>query len=75
MADACSDRVVAASPLRQRQLLLTKGDNNPADDIELYRGLEWLGRKHVVGVVRGYVPYVGYVTIAMVGYSLFLSRV
>lgn len=53
------------------------------DDIELYQGLEWLERKHIVGKVRGYgvlsflyrtalkvdfrfLPYVGYVTIAMV---------
>jgi len=35
------------------QLLLTKGDNNYVDDIELYQGLEWLERKHIVGKVRG----------------------
>ncbi|PFH53452.1 hypothetical protein AMATHDRAFT_73288 [Amanita thiersii Skay4041] len=48
-----------------KQLMLTKGDNNHVDDIELYQGLEWLERKHIVGKVRGFVPYVGYVTIAM----------
>ncbi|KAF9011819.1 hypothetical protein BDQ17DRAFT_1396883 [Cyathus striatus] len=47
------------------QYLLTKGDNNYVDDIELYQGLEWLERKHIVGKVRGFLPYVGYVTIAM----------
>ncbi|KAE9395427.1 hypothetical protein BT96DRAFT_997649 [Gymnopus androsaceus JB14] len=47
------------------QLLLTKGDNNHVDDIELYQGLDWLERKHIVGKVRGFLPYVGYVTIAM----------
>ncbi|KZT28249.1 signal peptidase complex catalytic subunit SEC11 [Neolentinus lepideus HHB14362 ss-1] len=47
------------------QLLLTKGDNNPVDDIDLYNGLDWLERRHVVGKVRGFLPYVGYVTIAM----------
>ena len=76
---------VSAVPL-SHQRLLTKGDNNYVDDIELYKGLEWLERKHIVGKVRGYVlfsnlihiqnillslvlrflPYVGYVTIAMV---------
>jgi len=76
---------VSAVPL-SRQRLLTKGDNNPVDDVELYKGLEWLERKHIIGKVRGYVPssdlndapnislffilrflpYVGYVTIAMV---------
>ncbi|KAF9530568.1 signal peptidase complex catalytic subunit SEC11 [Crepidotus variabilis] len=47
------------------QRLLTKGDNNYVDDIELYQGLDWLERKHIVGKVRGFLPYVGYVTIAM----------
>ncbi|KAG5734818.1 Signal peptidase complex catalytic subunit SEC11C [Termitomyces sp. T112] len=47
------------------QLLLTKGDNNAVDDIDLYRGIKWLERKHIVGKVRGFLPYVGYVTIAM----------
>nr|VWO98601.1 DNA helicase (EC [Ganoderma boninense] len=57
--------LVPASPLAPRQLLLTKGDNNHVDDLELYQGLEWLERKHIVGKVRGFLPYVGYVTIAM----------
>jgi len=48
-----------------KQLMLTKGDNNYVDDIDLYQGLEWLERKHIVGKVRGFLPYVGYVTIAM----------
>ncbi|KAJ3716573.1 hypothetical protein EV361DRAFT_924585 [Lentinula raphanica] len=47
------------------QLILTKGDNNHIDDIDLYQGLDWLERKHIVGKVRGFLPYVGYVTIAM----------
>ncbi|CRG92562.1 signal peptidase, endoplasmic reticulum-type [Talaromyces islandicus] len=43
------------------QKLLTKGDNNPADDTELYsRGQDHLDRKEdVVGSVRGYIPGVG----------------
>ncbi|KAJ7481655.1 hypothetical protein FB451DRAFT_1236763 [Mycena latifolia] len=47
------------------QRLLTKGDNNDVNDIELYRGLDYLERKHIVGKVRGFLPYIGYVTIAM----------
>ncbi|KAF1826440.1 signal peptidase I [Dissoconium aciculare CBS 342.82] len=50
--------------------LLTKGDNNAADDTELYaRGQSYLDRKEdVVGSVAGYVPYVGYVTILLSDY-------
>ena len=64
-------RLVAASPVAEKQLLLTKGDNNSIDDLELYQGLEWLERKHIVGKVRGFLPYVGYVTIAMVRLPLY----
>lgn len=39
------------------QLMLTKGDNNPTDDLGLYRsylkGMTWLKRDMVVGKVRG----------------------
>jgi len=48
------------------QELLTKGDNNEYDDISLYKRMKWLERRHIVGKVRGFLPYVGYVTIAMV---------
>jgi len=56
----------SASPLQ----LLTKGDNNAADDTELYaRGQSYLDRqKDVVGSVVGYVPFVGYVTILLSEY-------
>ncbi|AGO11923.1 AaceriADR158Wp [[Ashbya] aceris (nom. inval.)] len=48
-----------------RQLLLTKGDNNAADDIALYgRKQGYLQRdKDIVGTVKGYLPKLGYVTI------------
>ena len=50
--------------------LLTKGDNNAADDTELYaRGQSFLDRKKdIVGSVLGYVPFVGYVTILLSEY-------
>ncbi|KAF9022222.1 hypothetical protein BDZ89DRAFT_956806, partial [Hymenopellis radicata] len=48
------------------QLILTKGDNNPVDDFELYKGVHWLERKHVVGTVRGFLPYVGYISVFLV---------
>ena len=47
----------AVQPLIPNQLMLTKGDNNYVDDIDLYQGLEWLERKHIIGKVRGYVPF------------------
>lgn len=54
------------SPLQ----LLTKGDNNAADDTELYaRGQNFLNRKEdVIGSVVGYIPFVGYVTILLSEY-------
>jgi signal peptidase len=48
-ADHCYSSEVAPAD----QLLLTKGDSNPVDDTELYQGLDWLQRKHIVGKVRG----------------------
>lgn len=47
--------------------LLTKGDNNMADDTELYaRGQDYLTREtDIIGSVVGYVPWVGYVTIVL----------
>ncbi|UZJ53391.1 hypothetical protein CBS101457_002711 [Exobasidium rhododendri] len=50
------------------QLILTKGDNNDADDLGLYNGPRWMRRRNIVGKVRGYMPYVGYVTIALNDY-------
>ncbi|PGH07107.1 signal peptidase I [Polytolypa hystricis UAMH7299] len=54
-------------PTEPTHKLLTKGDNNIADDTELYaRGQDYLDRKSdIVGSVRGYVPAVGYVTILL----------
>uniref|UniRef100_A0A915Q638 Signal peptidase complex catalytic subunit SEC11 n=2 Tax=Bilateria TaxID=33213 RepID=A0A915Q638_9BILA len=48
---------------------LTKGDNNQVDDRGLYAsGQFWLTRKDVVGRAKGFVPYVGMVTILMNDY-------
>ncbi|PWN38749.1 signal peptidase complex catalytic subunit SEC11 [Ceraceosorus guamensis] len=55
-------------PEEDDQLLLTKGDNNSADDLVLYNGTRHLRRSNVVGKVKGYMPYVGYVTIALNDY-------
>lgn len=62
----CADNCAfffSKTPLR----LLTKGDNNLADDTELYaRGQSFLNRKEdVIGSVVGFIPFVGYVTILL----------
>ncbi|KAK1921544.1 putative signal peptidase [Papiliotrema laurentii] len=58
-------RVIESHTTNTTQLLLTKGDNNASDDLMLYKGQQWIERKHIIGKVRGFLPYVGYVTIAM----------
>jgi signal peptidase I len=45
-------------------LVLTKGDNVPLDDVALYpEGQKWVYRDQIVGVVRGYVPFLGWIAI------------
>ena len=57
----------ASSETEPSNMLLTKGDNNSADDTELYAaGQDYLNYKQdIVGSVRGYIPMVGYVTIML----------
>ena len=46
--------------------MLSKGDANNADDRGLYpSGVFWLNRKHVIGKIRAYCPFVGYLTILL----------
>ncbi len=53
-------------PFPETFSLLSKGDNNPVDDRGLYpRNVFWLERKHVIGKIRAYCPYVGYLTILL----------
>ncbi|KAI2778245.1 putative signal peptidase I [Daldinia loculata] len=48
------------------QLILTKGDNNEIDDVALYPGSrKYVYRDEIIGVVRGYVPYLGWITILL----------
>ena len=45
---------------------MTKGDNNSVDDRGLYApGQQWLEKSDMVGRARGFLPYVGMVTILM----------
>ncbi|KAJ3047794.1 Signal peptidase complex catalytic subunit S11C [Rhizophlyctis rosea] len=51
------------------QFILTKGDNNPVDDRGLYQpGQMWIKREHVIGRVKGFLPYLGIVTIILNDY-------
>ncbi|KAG9254435.1 signal peptidase complex catalytic subunit SEC11 [Emericellopsis atlantica] len=59
-------RVVRKYGTGDEAKLLTKGDNNQADDTELYaRGQDFLVRKDIIGSVVAYMPFVGYVTIML----------
>ena len=50
---------------------MTKGDNKPVNDRGLYeRGDYWLNRKHILGRIRMYVPYIGISTLIMYDYPL-----
>ncbi len=51
------------------QEVLTKGDNNPHDDLVLYSpGQMWLTKPHIVGRAKALLPYVGMVTIVLTEY-------
>lgn len=49
----------------EKQLLLTKGDNNAVDDLSLYaKKQSYLNQKSdLVGTVKAYLPFIGYITI------------
>ena len=48
------------------RLMLTKGDNNYADDVGLYApGQRWLTERDVIGRARIFLPHVGRLTILM----------
>uniref|UniRef100_A0A452UQE6 Signal peptidase complex catalytic subunit SEC11A n=2 Tax=Ursus TaxID=9639 RepID=A0A452UQE6_URSMA len=51
---------------------LAQRDNNMVDDQVLYKqGQQWLEKKDVVGRARGFVPYIGIVTMLMNDYPEF----
>ena len=54
------------------RMMLTKGDNNYADDVALYApGTRWLRESHIVGRAVLLVPHIGRLTILMNEYPLF----
>ncbi|KAH8780144.1 signal peptidase complex catalytic subunit SEC11 [Diaporthe sp. PMI_573] len=59
-------RVVRKFGEGEHARILTKGDNNQADDTELYaKDQDYLERQDIIGSVVGYIPFVGYVTIML----------
>ncbi|KAI9365418.1 hypothetical protein DFJ73DRAFT_807675 [Zopfochytrium polystomum] len=53
------------------QFLLTKGDNNGLNDRGLYNPQQmWVSNKDVVGRVKGFLPYIGMVTIILTDYPI-----
>jgi signal peptidase len=52
--------------------ILTKGDNNQVNDrYGIYNSdIWWLEKEHIIGRVKGYLPYVGMVTIIMNDYPM-----
>ena len=63
-------RVIAVQPLEDGEYnALTKGDNNPVNDRGLYeKGDLWLNKKHILGRIRMFCPYVGIATIILNDY-------
>lgn len=48
---------------------LTKGDNNEVNDRGLYEPRQlWLNKKHIMGRIRGFLPYIGILTILLNDY-------
>ncbi|KAF3398988.1 Signal peptidase complex catalytic subunit sec11 [Talaromyces pinophilus] len=63
-ADSVMDNKIV--PRSFRQFVVTKGDNNEIMDVPLYPpGREYVLREEIVGFVRGYVPLLGWVVIAL----------
>jgi signal peptidase len=58
---------IATSHLnKRRQLIVTKGDNNEVDDVPMYPdGQAFVTRAEIMGLVVAYVPYLGWVSIAL----------
>ena len=58
-------RVLREHHNTEKQFLLTKGDNNPVDDLSLYAKKQpYLNQEtDLVGTVKAYLPFIGYVTI------------
>ncbi|KAK2750562.1 Signal peptidase complex catalytic subunit SEC11-like protein 2 [Colletotrichum kahawae] len=61
-------RAVELFSRNRERLILTKGDNNEINDVAIYPfGQTHVRQDQVVGLVRGYIPYVGQLTITTQG--------
>ncbi|KAI9093855.1 signal peptidase complex I, partial [Phlyctochytrium arcticum] len=62
-------RVIELHAQNETQWILTKGDNNEINDRGLYNhGQMWIKKEDVVGRVKGFLPYVGIITILLNDY-------
>ena len=63
-------RVIGIQPLDNGDYIaITKVDNNPVNDRGLYeKGDLWLTKKHILGRIRMFCPYVGMATIILNDY-------
>ena len=51
--------------------MLTKGDNNQVDDRGLYAASQsYIKKENIIGRAKGYLPYIGMVTIIMNDYPI-----
>ena len=51
--------------------MLTKGDNNQVDDRGLYAASQsYITKENIIGRAKGYLPYIGMVTIIMNDYPI-----
>ena len=61
-----ANEYMVKQPYGEEFSLLSKGDANPVDDRGLYpRGVYFINRKHIIGKIRAYCPYIGYLTIVL----------
>lgn len=50
---------------------MTKGDANPVNDRGLYEDNQlWLNKRHIVGRIKGFLPYIGILTILLNDYPM-----
>lgn len=66
MADGTRHSNTLPAMARPQYQYLTKGDNNNGDDTLLYPpGQPYVKRHEIIGTIKGYIPYVGWVTILL----------